>query len=325
MRYPVLIAMVSLAGSAGAQPADPPPADPPPADSPPLVEAHPCTVTIVRAPDDVRREIEDWVQREVSCRISLDVRAIPTDGGLYLLARESTGKLHERLVPDAQSAGVLVASWVANDSLQPMPQPPPPPLAPPVLIPVTPFAPPADLMLRAPAPCSTLACRDPRRTTTWGFGVTVMPRANSGARLRLDFDVLRAGSFAAGVVLAGATSSVPLMDYPNYLAQQRRADGRALGAVSWTLSQGAWSARLQAAVGAVWSHIFKDSDNGIFAADWTALTIEGSILLSYRVSGEWSVGVAPVGTLYETEWANEYEARLGDGDLGVLLELRKGP
>ena len=106
MRYSFLIATVSLAGSAAAQPVDPPP----------LVEARSCAVTIVRAPDDVRRAIEDWVQREVSCRIALDVRAIPTDGGLYLLARDSTGKLHERLVPDAQAAGVLVASWVANDS-----------------------------------------------------------------------------------------------------------------------------------------------------------------------------------------------------------------
>src|SRR5262245_42549065 len=122
MRYSFLIAIISLAGSAAAQPVEPPVVDPPP-----LVEAHPCAVTIVRAPDDVRRTIEVWVQREVSCRIALDVRAIPTDGGLYLLARESTGRLHERLVPDAQAAGVLVASWVANDSLEQNPPPPGPP------------------------------------------------------------------------------------------------------------------------------------------------------------------------------------------------------
>jgi hypothetical protein len=316
MRYPVLITMASLAGSAVAQPADPPP----------LVEAHPCTVTIVRAPDDVRREIEDWVHREVACRISLDVRAIPTDGGLYLLARESTGKLHERLVPDAQAAGVLVASWVANDSLEALPPPPAHPARVlPVLIPAVPLvAPPADLMLRAPAQCTTLACRGPRRTATWGFGVTVLPGENSGSRLRIDFDVMRSGGFAAGVVVAGALGTEDRMDYP-YFARQRRVDGRALGGLSWTVSQGAWSARVQAAVGAVWSHIFKDRDQAIFAQDWAGFALETSILFGYRVSDEWSVGVAPVGTLYGAEWSADEDASLGRGDLGVLLELRKGP
>jgi hypothetical protein len=315
MRYPILIAIVSLAGSAVAQPVDPPP----------LVEAHPCTVTIVRAPDDVRREIEDWVHREVSCRISLDVRVIPTDGGLYLLARESTGKLHERLVPDGQAAGVLVASWVANDSLQPMPQPPPM-LAPPVLIPAVPFGgPPVDLILRAPPPCSTLACRGPRQTATWGLGVTVLPRENSGARLRIDFDVLRSGSVAAGLVLAGATSIGDRMDYPFAQERRRRVDGRALAGMSWTLTQGPWSARLQAAAGAVWSHVLRDPDNGIYAADWAGYAVEASVLFGYHVSDQWSVGIAPLGTLYSTAWANEYEASLGAGDVGMLVELRRGP
>jgi hypothetical protein len=318
MRYPVLIAIVSLAGSAVAQPVDPPP----------LVEAHPCTVTIVRAPDDVRREIEDWVHREVSCRISLDVRVIPTDGGLYLLARESTGKLHERLVPDGQAAGVLVASWVANDSLDPLPQPSLVPVAPvPELIPAVPMVvPPGDLMLRgAPAPCNTLACRGPRRAATWGLGVTVLPISNSGARLRADFDVMRAGGFAAGLVLAGASSAAERMDYPSYGTRQHRVDARGLGGLSWTVYHGAWSARVQAAAGVVWSHIFKDADNGIFAKNWAAAVFEASILFGYHVSDEWSVGIAPVGTLYSTAWRHDFDASLGTGDLGLLLELRKGP
>jgi hypothetical protein len=319
MRYPVLIAMVSLAGSAAAQPADPPT----------LVEAHPCTVTIVRAPDDVRREIEDWVHREVACRISLDVRVIPTDGGLYLLARESTGKLHERLVPDGQAAGVLVASWVANDSLEPLP--PPPPAAPvPVLIPAAPFMPPTELILRgAPGACTTLACRGPRRSASWGLGVTVLPTDNSGARVRLDFDVVRTGGFAAGLVLAGASGRGDSMSYyydVTYGARSNRVDGRALGAMSWTLSHSAWSARAQAAVGAVWSHIFKDEGAGIYARNWAGMALEASILVGYHVSEEWSVGVAPVLTAYSNAvWRDDPEAALGRSDLGVLLELRKGP
>jgi hypothetical protein len=330
MRYPVLIALVSLAGSAAAQPADPPPVDP--VDSRRLVEAHPCTVTIVRAPDDVRREIEDWVHREVSCRISLDVRVIPTDGGLYLMARESTGKLHERLVPDGQAAGVLVASWVANDSLEPLPPPAPPVPALPVLIPAVPLvAPPGELMLRgAPSRCTTLACRSPRRTPTWGFGVTVMPRENSGARVRLDFDLLRSGGFAAGLVLAGASAMGERMEdvyyYYSFAPRGHRVDGRALGGLSWTMYHGAWSARVQAAAGGVWSHVFKDEDEGVFAKNWAGLAFEASILFGYHVSDAWSVGVAPVATMYSNSaWRNDPEASLGGGDFGLLLELRRGP
>ena len=319
MRYPVLIAIASLAGSAAAQPADPPT----------LVEAHPCTVTIVRAPEDVRREIEDWVHREVACRISLDVRVIPTDGGLYLLARESTGKLHERLVPDGQAAGVLVASWVANDSLELLP--PPSPVAPiPVLIPAVPFAvPPTEMLLRgAPAPCTTLACRGSRRSASWGLGVTVLPTDNSGARVRLDFDMVRNGAVAAGLVLAGASAVGDSMSYyydGPYGGRPHRVDGRALGGISWTMYRGGWSARVQAAAGAVWSHIFKDDDKGVFARNWAGLVFEASVLLGYHVSDDWSVGVAPVVTMYRgSSWRDDYEASLGRGDLGLLLELRKG-
>src|SRR5262245_49153835 len=119
MRLPIAMAVLLVAGPSVAQPVKPaPPAQP-------AKPAPSCQVKIVRAPEDARRVIETWVRGEVACRISLDVRVIPTDGGLYLLARESTGLLHERLVPDAQAAGVLVASWVANDSTQP-PSPLPP-------------------------------------------------------------------------------------------------------------------------------------------------------------------------------------------------------
>jgi len=318
MRYSFLIAIVSLTGSAAAQPANPQ-----------LVEVRPCAVTIVRAPDDARREIEDWVAREVSCRIALDVRVIPTDGGLYLLARESTGKLHERLVPDAQSAGVLVASWIANDSLEP---PPPPPLTPPppaLLLPgPMPFVePPGDMILRVPAPCRGMACGNPRRRGAWGIGVTLFPTETSGARLRGDIDVVRVGGFAAGLVMAGgSTTNNYMYSYLyGYASPARRLDGRVLGGVSWTLRQGAFNARLQAAAGAVWSHILKDESVGVYARNWSAFAFEASVLLGYQVSDEWSVGIAPVVTKYNETATHDYEASLGTNDVGVLLELRRGP
>jgi hypothetical protein len=76
-----------------------------------------CNVQIMRAPDDVRAQIEEWVQREPVCKTSLEVRVVPTEGGLYLFARDASGRTRDRIVPDGQAAGVLVASWIADDSV----------------------------------------------------------------------------------------------------------------------------------------------------------------------------------------------------------------
>src|SRR5262245_60783497 len=84
-----------------------------------------CHVSIVRAPDAVREVVEGWVRAEPRCTGELEVRIVPTDGGYYLFARDGQGRIRERTVPDPQSAGVLVASWAADDAL---------PMAPPALV-----------------------------------------------------------------------------------------------------------------------------------------------------------------------------------------------
>jgi hypothetical protein len=82
-------------------------------------EIEPCRVTIAYAPDEVRAEIDAWVRAEPRCERELEVRVVPTDDGLYLQARDARGRVRERVVPDAQSAAVLVVSWMADDSLGP--------------------------------------------------------------------------------------------------------------------------------------------------------------------------------------------------------------
>jgi hypothetical protein len=80
--------------------------------------AEPCRVRIALAPAEVRAEIEAWVKAEPRCERELEVRVVPTeDGRLYLQAVDGTGRVRERVVPDAQSAAVLVVSWMADDSL----------------------------------------------------------------------------------------------------------------------------------------------------------------------------------------------------------------
>lgn len=86
-----------------------------------------CRVDVVLAPDSVRRAIESWVAAEPRCAEQLEVRVVPTEGGYYLSARDGSNRVRERIVPDAQSAAVLVVSWMADDSLDPtLPEPTPP-------------------------------------------------------------------------------------------------------------------------------------------------------------------------------------------------------
>jgi hypothetical protein len=102
----VLAALLVAAGAARAQPITRP-------------DQLPCTVRVVVAPDAVRAEIEAWVRAEPKCERELEVRVIPTPEGYYLSARDDAGQMRERIVPDAQSAAVLVVSWMADDSIGP--------------------------------------------------------------------------------------------------------------------------------------------------------------------------------------------------------------
>jgi hypothetical protein len=73
-----------------------------------------CAVEIARAPDEAHEAIARWVAQEPRCGAPLTVRVVPTADGLYVLAQAADGRTFERVVPDAEAAGVLVASWAAR-------------------------------------------------------------------------------------------------------------------------------------------------------------------------------------------------------------------
>jgi hypothetical protein len=142
-----MLPIILAAAPALAQPAPmAPPPMPAPAPAPGPTAGGPCNVNIVRAPDPVRQTIERWLANE-HCTLALQVRIIPTEGGLYVLATDDHGRVRERIVPDAASAGVLIASWAADDGLGGAAPPPGiadaggPPVAPPAAPP--PMGPPA--------------------------------------------------------------------------------------------------------------------------------------------------------------------------------------
>ncbi|MGE5185202.1 MAG: hypothetical protein ACM31C_24200 [Acidobacteriota bacterium] len=85
----------------------------------PVTTPSPCSVDVVRAPDDARKIVEAWLATTRRCTISLEVRIVETKGGLYVIARDDRGTVRDRIVADAQTAGALVASWA--DDGQPGP------------------------------------------------------------------------------------------------------------------------------------------------------------------------------------------------------------
>ena len=146
-------------------------------------EREPCAVTVALAPAEVRAEIEAWVRAEPRCVRELEVRVVPTDDGLYLTARDARGVVRERIVPDAQSAAVLVVSWMADDSLGSEPPPraadpdePTPTETADIEPPAAVAAPGLARMYQPPAPAS-------RRWLTIG---AIGSDDNSGVRAQLD-------------------------------------------------------------------------------------------------------------------------------------------
>jgi hypothetical protein len=152
-----------------------------------VASAEPCEVAIARAPDDVRAAIEGALAAEPHCRVALELRVVPTEGGFYLLARDLHGRVRERIVPDAASAATLAASWASDDELDEEHREP---IAPPRAL--APLAPPSDAIDR------TVAI-PPARPFLGIYGI-VGPSAYG---VRGEVDLYRRGPWSAGAAIAG--------------------------------------------------------------------------------------------------------------------------
>lgn len=179
----LIAALLLVGGSASAQPITAP--------------EQTCNVTVALAPDDVRAEIEAWVRAEPRCVRELEVRAVPTEDGLYLSATDPRGHVRERVVPDAQAAAVLVVSWMADDSLGgrlPAHVTPPPPEA-------TPVASSDDEVPRevmAPGLVRSVLRRDAARGQRW-LTLGAIGASNERAGGRASIDVLAGRTFSIGL------------------------------------------------------------------------------------------------------------------------------
>jgi hypothetical protein len=252
-----------------------------------------CEVRFVRAPDDVRHVIESWLAAEPRCVSSIELRVVPTDDGYYLLAQRGDGRIHERIVPDATSAGVLVASWVADDWVEP--PPPPAPIAPRPLI-VNPFAdqPERGITTNAPA----------RRSAPRSFTVAAMLQAGSehgGGGLRMELDLLGRGAWTLGVAVSASRSSYEVNPMTSYGTEDLKATAQ----LARTSTFGGWQLRLAAGAGVLStkSELTEFTYGGpmypgsYYGTENVTVVGEASISLSRRIGRNWAVTGGPVVSL----------------------------
>ena len=275
------------------------------------VTAPPCDVKIVRAPDDVRAVIESWVKAEPRCAIALEVRVVPTQGGLYLLVRDQHGRERERVVPDAQSAGVLVASWAADDSIIPDQAPAAAATIGPDL-PPTPEPPQADVVAPAPARVAAAPGLTPPASTPVGVTATaaapppgskrwltmgVMGQAGRaepiGVRAELDLRTRGNWVFAVGASLQYVENEL----YDGYSwGNVETTDLRAVASIAWTKHRGRWQLRLGAGAGLMFSGADGNFDGQPIQASGVSPTIEVSALISRELTARWALSAGLVVT-----------------------------
>jgi hypothetical protein len=275
--------LVASAGVAAAEPA--------PAPS--------CAINIAHAPDDVRSVVETWVRGETHCHGDLEVRIVPTDGGYYLFARDTAGRVRERVVPDAQSAGVLVASWAADDQVEAPPPPPPPPPTPAAPTWVQPVE-----SLGVVAPAS--------RHVMLGLGAMV----GNVYGLRAELDMARYRDFVFGASVGGTTASIATSDGPLTMR-----DLSVMGYVALLFQSGRFWFRPQVGLGGITSEFNKFVLDGMEATGGDqAAMFEASARVGADL-GSWTVSAGPVARMYTETWdTNLFGTLLNrNGDVSVYL------
>lgn len=270
-----------------------------PAAAQPVTRPDACGATIAYAPDDVRAVIEDWLRGEPSCSSTLEVRVVPTDGGLYLFARDEHGRVRERVVPDAQSAAVLVASWMADDS---RPAPPPP-------LDLPRHEPPAHV--EAPPPRLTSEPVDggpseaPRTSAGhWlALGPMLVPHGR-GLRAELDLHSWRAWTIGVSASAAGMDGLAMYIDRYNQpmTTSMDIVDATGLASLTRRIDVGGWQLRPSAAIGFTYTRtsiaMVDDADpwNPYYYSiddDGLAPTAELALRIGHRLGNSWQIDAGP--------------------------------
>ncbi|HEX5063055.1 MAG TPA: hypothetical protein VFV99_26955 [Kofleriaceae bacterium] len=294
MKHALVLAIVLAASSASAQPA----------------ARGSCEVTFVRVPETVRPIVERWVQAEPKCNTKLEIRIVPTAGGLYLLARDPSGRIRERVVPDAQSAGVLVASWIAADSLSPyeVRKPPTPEVAPvppeamlgsdgQLLAPGEGAAPGAAGPVITHAVAAEKAPGKPR----WLSLGPLIGLTGPGGGLRGEWDAKMYGSWVFGAAASTSRVGMAYLDGYGYDTIDM-FDTKALAYAGLVGEGGHWHMRGTAGVGVVYTRAHLDmTASGPQSAEGVFPTAELQLMVGRDFGDHWAIDIGPILSIYAQE------------------------
>lgn len=313
----VLIALVLAAGTAAAQPAPPR-----------------CDVTISRAPDEVRAAVQRWLAAEPHCSVSLELRVVPTEGGYYVLARDGAGQIRERVVPDAQSAGVLVASWAADDGIRPASRiswaafdgdgatRPSPDAA----------ARPPGLTRSAGEPHGVVA-REP--WSHWlGLAATDVVTANeNGGGVRADIDLATRGPWAIGATASVTRSHAfmaPLGAITGMVGGSfQLTDAKALAYASARARWHGWHVRGVVGAGFVFTTaqalVYEPAQGyETYTAQGVVPTAEAALLVGHTLGRKLAFEIGPVGSLYAQMFHFEFSVD-PQGQLAMPYDVSRTP
>ncbi len=274
-----------------------------PAAAQPVTSPAACQVTIARAPDDVRAVVESWVRSEAACSISLEVRIVPTDGGLYLLAEDAQGRVRERIVPDAETAGVLVASWIADDR---GPTAAPAAERRPARVPAAPIAESEALSPPGLAPIviAKSAGRAPSQGHWLSIGGLAPMQSDGGLGVRGELDVYRRGAWVIGAAASISDNEMMLQSSSgdgNLVA----TDIKAISFIARVASFGRWHVRPAVGAGLIYSEGLAESAAMFYPLEGMFPTLEASLVVSRELGTHWAAYAGPLATLIDEQFESQ--------------------
>lgn len=236
-----------------------------------------CAVEVARAPDDARAAIARWVAEEPRCGAPLTVRVVSTADGLYVLAQAADGRTFERVVPDAEAAGVLVASWAARVDERSAG-----PAGAPVAAPAAPFA-------VAPAAGEPIdggpaaaAVPDAWRRRWIELAATVAESDTVGVMANGRLALAGSGRWTIGLAADLRVASVPAIT--DTAMPDRRAMVEATASIqgAWTVAAAPWRVRVELDLGVGGQRVYR----------WEAVNqVRAGIELGRHLGGRWGAFV----------------------------------
>ncbi len=283
-----------------------------PAAAEPVTSARTCTVELVRAPEDVRPVVEAWIASARRCSVALDVRIVPTPGGLYVLAQDDRGMVRDRIVPDAQTAGALIASWADDGAPAPVTvdvhtevtfEPSLAPITDPVPIPDAVGGPGAVRSAGNGEPHDDASSHARNHPSHWVGEFGMVGGGNTSFRgLRGEVDVIHGSSWTAGlaVTIAYDQMSASNGDMTEVVSL---SDLSASAYVAHAMRVGGWEVRPAIGAGVVYTRALHDVEPTSSIADLrdyvrVSPIAEASLLASHALVGNLAGSLGALLTAY---------------------------